>query len=62
MFLNIIILLTIAEKMFCSPHTLEGYRDLLFEKLNLKLRVGLGLYAVKSGIVKQYKKKVSNFY
>mgnify|MGYP000238071575 CR=1 FL=1 len=43
MFLNIIILLTIAEKMFCSPRTVEGYRDILFEKLNLKLRVGLAL-------------------
>ena len=33
----------ISEKMFCSPRTVEGYRDILFEKLNLKLRVGLAL-------------------
>lgn len=46
MFLNIIILLTIAEKMFCSPRTVEGYRDILFEKLNLKSSVGLALHSV----------------
>lgn len=44
----------IAEKMFCSPRTAEGYRDILFEKLNLKSRVGLALYAIRNGIVKEY--------
>lgn len=44
----------IAEKMFCSPRTVEGYRDILFEKLHLKSRVGLALYAVKNGIAKTY--------
>ncbi|MCO6461840.1 MAG: response regulator transcription factor [Saprospiraceae bacterium] len=39
----------IAEKMFCSPRTVESYRDSLFEKLGLKTRVGLALYAVKTG-------------
>ena len=39
----------IAEKMFCSPRTIENYRDSLFEKLNLKSRVGLAVYALKSG-------------
>jgi DNA-binding NarL/FixJ family response regulator len=42
----------IAEKMFCSPRTVEGYRDSLFEKLGLKSRVGLAVYALKSGYVK----------
>lgn len=42
----------IAEKMFLSPRTIEGYRDSLFEKLNLKSRVGLVLFAIKNGIVK----------
>jgi DNA-binding NarL/FixJ family response regulator len=41
----------IAEKMFLSPRTVEGYRDALFEKLNLKSRVGLVLFAIKNGIV-----------
>jgi DNA-binding NarL/FixJ family response regulator len=39
----------ISEKMFCSPRTVEGYRDALFEKLALKSRVGLAIYAVKNG-------------
>ncbi len=40
----------IAEKMFCSNRTVEGYRDALFDKLGLKTRVGLAVYAIKSGI------------
>lgn len=39
----------ISEKMFCSPRTVEGYRDALFEKLGLKSRVGLAMYAIKHG-------------
>jgi DNA-binding NarL/FixJ family response regulator len=41
----------IAEKMFCSPRTVEGYRDNLCLKLELKSRVGLAIYAIKNGIV-----------
>jgi DNA-binding NarL/FixJ family response regulator len=41
----------IASKMFLSPKTIDGYRDSLFEKLNVKSRVGLALYAVKHGLV-----------
>lgn len=41
----------IAEKMFLSPRTVEGYRDTLFEKLGVKTRVGLVLFAIKNGIV-----------
>jgi DNA-binding NarL/FixJ family response regulator len=41
----------IAEKMFVSPRTVDGYRDDLFEKLNVKTRVGLVMYAIKNGIV-----------
>lgn len=40
----------IAEKMFCSPRTVESYRDSLFEKLDLKTRVGLAVYALKNGL------------
>lgn len=42
----------IAEKMFCSPRTVESYRDSLFEKLGLKTRVGLAVYAMKNGFEK----------
>ncbi len=42
----------IGEKMFCSPRTVESYRDALFEKLNVKTRVALALYAVKIGLHK----------
>jgi two-component system, NarL family, invasion response regulator UvrY len=41
----------IADKMFLSPRTIDGYRDTLFEKLNVKTRVGLVMYAIKNGIV-----------
>lgn len=41
----------IAEKMFVSPRTIDGYRDSLFEKLHVKTRVGLVMYAIKNGIV-----------
>jgi two-component system, NarL family, invasion response regulator UvrY len=42
----------IAEKMFLSPRTIDGYRDALFDKLQVKTRVGLVLYAIKNGIVR----------
>ncbi|MEP7232299.1 MAG: response regulator transcription factor [Ginsengibacter sp.] len=41
----------IAEKMFLSPRTIDGYRDDLFQKLNARTRVGLVMYAIKNGIV-----------
>jgi len=41
----------IAEKMHLSVHTIDGYRDALFEKLNVKSRIGLALYAIKNKIV-----------
>jgi DNA-binding NarL/FixJ family response regulator len=40
----------IADKMFVSPRTIDGYRDALFEKLHVKTRVGLVMYAIKHGI------------
>jgi DNA-binding NarL/FixJ family response regulator len=42
----------IAEKMFCSPRTVESYRDSLFEKLGYKTRIGLVMYALRKGIIK----------
>jgi len=41
----------IADKMCLSVHTIDGYRDELFEKLNVKSRIGLVLYAIKNKIV-----------
>lgn len=41
----------IADKMCLSPKTIDGYRNSLFEKLNVKSRVGLALYAVKHQLV-----------
>ncbi len=41
----------IAQQMGLSPRTIDSYRDNLFEKLNVKSRVGLAIYAVKSGII-----------
>jgi len=37
----------IAEKLFVSPRTVDYYRDGLFEKLHIKTRVGLVLFALK---------------
>ena len=42
----------IGEKMHVSNRTVEGYRDSVCEKLELKSRVGLALYAIKKGLVK----------
>jgi DNA-binding NarL/FixJ family response regulator len=41
----------IAAKMFVSPRTLDDYRNNLFEKLKVKTRVGLVLYAIRNRIV-----------
>ena len=41
----------IADTMGISVKTAEGYRESLFQKLKVKSRVGLALYAVKHGIV-----------
>ena len=42
----------IADEMKVSPRTIDSYRDHLFQKLELKTRTGLALYAIKNGIVK----------
>jgi two-component system, NarL family, invasion response regulator UvrY len=42
----------IAGKMFLSPKTIDGYRESLFEKLNVKSRVGLVMCAIKNRMVK----------
>ena len=42
----------IADKMFLSPKTIDGYRDDLFQKLGVKTRVRLAMYAVKHNYYK----------
>ena len=37
----------IAEQMCLSPRTIDGYRDSVFAKLNVKTRVGIVLFAIK---------------
>jgi len=41
----------IADQMCLSIRTVDGYRDNLFEKLQIKSRVGLVLYAVKNKVI-----------
>ncbi|MGJ8667138.1 MAG: response regulator transcription factor [Patiriisocius sp.] len=40
----------IAEEMHLSPKTIDGYRDAIFRKLQLRNRVGLVMYALKNNI------------
>jgi two-component system invasion response regulator UvrY len=40
----------IADAMFLSPRTIDGYRDSLFYRLDVHSRVGLAIYAIKNGI------------
>ncbi len=42
----------IAQIMRLSPRHIDHYRDALFEKLDVRSRVGLAIYAVKNGIVR----------
>lgn len=42
----------IADKMGVSPRTVDGYRDALHEKLEVKSRVGMAIFAIRQGIVK----------
>lgn len=37
----------IAQQMCVSPRTVDGYRDSIFAKLNVKTRVGIVLFAIK---------------
>ena len=41
----------IACKMNVTPRIIDNFRDLLFDKLDIKSRVGLAIYAVKHGVV-----------
>jgi hypothetical protein len=41
----------IALQMSMTPRAIDGLRDTMFEKLDVKSRVGLAIFAVKKGIV-----------
>jgi two-component system, NarL family, invasion response regulator UvrY len=41
----------IADKMCVSPKTIDGYRDAVFERFNVKNRVGLVIYAIRNKLV-----------
>jgi DNA-binding NarL/FixJ family response regulator len=41
----------IADQMCISARTVDGYRDQLFDKLQIKSRVGLVLYAIKQKLI-----------
>lgn len=41
----------IAENMKRSYKTIDGYREILFRKLNVKSRTGLAMYAIKHNLV-----------
>lgn len=38
--------------MNLSPHTIDNYRETLFQKLDLKSRTGLVLFAIKNKLIK----------
>lgn len=42
----------IAEKMFLSPKTIDGYRSGLFNRFHIKNRTGLVLFAIKNQLFK----------
>jgi two-component system invasion response regulator UvrY len=42
----------IADQMFVSARTIDGYRDDLFQKLQVRTRVGLVMFAIRNGMVK----------
>jgi two-component system invasion response regulator UvrY len=41
----------IADKMGVSRRTVDGYREAIFEKFNIKSKTGLVLFAIKYGII-----------
>ena len=41
----------IADRMCVSPRTVDGYREALFDRFQVKSRVGLALWAIRMGLV-----------
>lgn len=43
----------IADLMNLSPKTIDNYREKVFEKANVKTRIGMVMFAIKNGIIIQ---------
>jgi DNA-binding CsgD family transcriptional regulator len=41
----------VAQEMKLNPRAVDGLRDQLFVKLDIKSRVGLAIFAIRHGIV-----------
>ena len=41
----------IADKMCVSPRTVDGYREVVFQKMNVRTRVGMVMEAIRKGLV-----------
>jgi DNA-binding CsgD family transcriptional regulator len=41
----------IADQMYLSPHTIDNYRQELFQKFEVKSRTGLVLFAIKQELI-----------
>src|SRR5690606_12116482 len=50
----------IGEEMNLSPRTVEGYRDILFDKLKIRSRTGLVMYAIRTGLFRMENKTSVN--
>lgn len=48
----------IAEILEVSPKTIENYRDSLFQKLEIKNRAALALYAFQNGIIDPFTRSI----
>lgn len=44
----------IAEKMFVSVRTIDGYRDSIYQKFNIKTRIGLVIFALKNKLINYF--------
>jgi len=47
----------IADKMCVGTRTVDGYRETLFTKLQVKSRIGLAMFAIRSGLVNVHVKE-----
>lgn len=41
----------VADKMCVSPRTVDGYREAVFQKMNVHTRVGMVMQAIRHGLV-----------
>ena len=41
----------IADKMCVSPRTVDGYREVVFQKMNVKTRIGMVIEGLRHGLI-----------